>query len=105
MKNNFEDLFNRIRAWQIETFGPNIRGPQGPLNHLKKEIDEVLSKPDDLEEYADMMFLVIDAVYRGGFTISEFYDMIEFKLQKNKERDWPDWREVEDINAPIFHIK
>lgn len=73
-------------AWSEATFGPG--DGIGALRHLKKECDEAIAKPDDLEEYADMMHLVFDATRRAGFTLDQLVDACHAKLQKNKQRKW-----------------
>ncbi|MEN4610575.1 dATP/dGTP pyrophosphohydrolase domain-containing protein, partial [Pantoea agglomerans] len=60
----------RIRAehaaWSQETFGDV--GPIGPLKHLAKEAMEAAEAPDDLSEWADLQFLLWDAMRRAGIT-------------------------------------
>ncbi len=49
----------RHAEWSDATFG-NV-GPIGPLKHLSKEALEAAAEPDDLNEWADMQFLLWDA--------------------------------------------
>ncbi|MEN4610574.1 dATP/dGTP pyrophosphohydrolase domain-containing protein, partial [Pantoea agglomerans] len=53
-------------AWSQETFGDV--GPIGPLKHLAKEAMEAAEAPDDLSEWADLQFLLWDAMRRAGIT-------------------------------------
>lgn len=63
-----EVTVNRHRKWSDQTFGPRSeRGPVGTLKHLAKEVQETLAEPHDVEEYADMMFLLMDSLHRAGF--------------------------------------
>lgn len=85
----FELFWNERSKWSEETFGPRTsRGAIGPLKHLKKEVEEMLENPTDLEEFADGLFLLTDAAFRAGFTYREFMDMLWYKLEKNKKRVW-----------------
>lgn len=87
------DFWREQAAWSQATFGPDdVRGPAGPLKHLRKEIDEVLAAPADIEEYADLLFLVFDATRRAGFVYDDLLGACWDKLFKNKQRTWPDWR-------------
>lgn len=76
-------------AWSEATFGPaTVRGAVGALKHLKKEVEETLEHPRDLEEYADMMHLIFDACRRAGFTLDQLVDECYRKLEINKSRQW-----------------
>jgi hypothetical protein len=98
------DFWYEQAAWSEETFGPSIeRGPRGVLLHLKKEVDEALEAPNDLEEYVDLLLLVFDATRRAGFWYHELVAAAFEKLAKNKARKWPDWRNLSDV--PVEHIR
>lgn len=73
--------------WSLHTFG--VRGPAGPINHLKSECDEILEDPTDIEEFADAWLLLQDAAARGGFKMSELFIAATLKHGKNTRRDWP----------------
>lgn len=85
-------LRERIRAehaaWSQETFGDV--GPVGPLKHLAKEALEAAEAPDDLSEWADLQFLLWDAMRRAGITEEELNAAMELKLSVNKSRKWPE---------------
>lgn len=96
---------NRQHRWSSERFGPpSHRGPAGPLKHLKKEVEEALESPGDLEEYVDLLFLVLDAAWRAGFSTSSLLRGHQAKLTINEARNHPDWRGA-DPNEPIEHIR
>ena len=89
--------------WSEATFGTIAeRGPIGPLKHLKKEVDETLAKPHDLEEYADMLFLLVDATRRAGFTYDQWVEKAFEKLEKNKKRTWA---KPTASDEPVEHIR
>ncbi|MFB6328778.1 dATP/dGTP pyrophosphohydrolase domain-containing protein [Pantoea deleyi] len=96
-------LRERIRvehaAWSQETFGDV--GPVGPLKHLAKEALEAAEAPDDLSEWADLQFLLWDAMRRAGITEDELNAAMELKLSVNKARKWPEPKDGE----PREHLK
>lgn len=110
------DFFERQRDWSYETFGPKeVRGPMGPLDHLRKEAAEAHEEArkatalepgwdmDKLrEEIADCLFLVFDAAHRSGMSYSELARVAVAKLKKNQARDWPDWQQA-DPNKAVEH--
>lgn len=83
------EFWERHAEWSQATFGPDgERGPTGPLNHLAKEVREALANPDDLTEYADLVFLVFDAARRAGFSYAQLEEAVTRKLAVNKARRW-----------------
>ncbi|WP_337015335.1 dATP/dGTP pyrophosphohydrolase domain-containing protein [Pantoea agglomerans] len=86
-------------AWSQETFGDV--GPVGPLKHLAKEAMEAAEAPDDLSEWADLQFLLWDAMRRAGITEEELNAAMELKLSVNKARKWPEPQDGE----PREHLK
>lgn len=86
-------------AWSQETFGDV--GPVGPLKHLAKEAMEAAEAPDDLSEWADLQFLLWDAMRRAGITEEELNSAMELKLSVNKARKWPEPKDGE----PREHLK
>ena len=100
---SLEEFWDHLSVWSQTTFGDDhVRGPQGPLKHLMKEIEkEVLPNPTDLEEYADLLFLVFDATRRAGFTYEQLCQAVTFKLAKNRARKWP----KPTTDEPVEHIR
>jgi hypothetical protein len=82
-----EYLWLKQTEWSDETFGKN-RKPTGPMNHLKKEVEEVLDNPYDTEEYADCLLLLIDAARLAGMTPESLLDAAMEKHLKNRLRKW-----------------
>jgi hypothetical protein len=94
--------------WSEKTFGPKEhRGPLGPLKHLAKEAVEAqnaVGTDELLEELADCLFLLVDATWRSGFWTTDLMRAAMLKLDKNKGREWGDWR-TKDPNAAIEHVR
>lgn len=99
---SFEEFWNDLSEWSQETFGSDlVRGPTGPLKHLAKEVNECLEKPNDLEEYADLQFLVFDSARRAGFTVNDLKRAFTEKLKINKMREW----NKPSSDEPVEHIR
>ena len=102
------EFANAQMDWSEKTFGPKEhRGPIGPLKHLAKEAvesQEAVGTDHLLEELADCLFLLVDATWRSGYWTSDLLTAAYAKLEKNKERTWPDWRTA-PTDSPIEHVR
>ena len=79
-----------LRAWSDKNFGPRReRGPIGSLKHLAKEVQEAISDPHDIMEYADMQFLMLDALHRAGFSPHDLNEAMEKKMKILETRTYP----------------
>ncbi|WP_370656071.1 DUF550 domain-containing protein [Klebsiella pneumoniae] len=96
---NREQVRREHAEWSQATFG-NV-GPIGPLKHLRREVLEVIAKPHDLIEWADMQFLLWDAQRRAGINDEKITQAMIEKLAVNKQREWPEPKDGE----PRLHIK
>lgn len=77
-----ERHINRQKTFSKRTFGPGER-LQGVLDHIRKELVEVEeSHGKDLEEWVDVWLLVIDGMWRQGFSANQIVEAIEAKFQK-----------------------
>lgn len=99
------DLWDDQAAWSQKTFGSDeIKGPIGSLAHLALEAKEAIDKPDDIEEYADCLLLIMDAVRRAGISPKQWILTARNKLEKNKLREWPPI-DYNNIDSCVQHIK
>lgn len=87
--------------FSLKTFGPGER-TLGIIDHIKKELREIELEPLDLEEWVDLVLLSLDGAWRAGHTPSQICKAINYKLTKNENRVWPDWKTA-DINKAIEH--
>lgn len=86
------EFFDAKARWSEATFGPGDRYDR-VLKHIRKELKEIARKPDDLEEWVDLVFLAMDGAWRSAKANGEsFVAMILSKHAKNLVREWPDWR-------------
>lgn len=74
----------------------------GVVDHITKELREILDAPDDLSEWADVIILALDGAQRTGADPQAIIDAIVAKQAKNEARDWPDWR-TQDPTKAIEH--
>lgn len=93
------------RAWSSATFGPRAhRGPVGPLDHVRKEVEEVAADPYDLGEWVDLIILALDGAWRAGHEPQAIIDAVKAKQAENEARTWPDWRGLPADEA-IEHVR
>mgnify|MGYP003657241398 CR=1 FL=1 len=100
--------FARFLARQADhsekVFGPKSRW-KSVLDHIRKELAEIERKPDDLEEWIDVMLLAFDGARRAtGAEPEDIVAALLAKQTKNEGRVWPDWRTVPD-GVAIEHVR
>ncbi len=100
---NLIEHLKEQREFSCKTFGPGVR-TDGLIDHIKKELEEIKKTPLDLEEWIDLVMLALDGAWRAGFEPEEIAEQLKAKLEKNKNRDWPDWRKAEPGKA-IEHTR
>lgn len=87
---NIEKFCKDRSEFSYKTFGTKQeRGPNGPLEHLRREVDEVIAEPKDRMEYADCFLLLLDAYNRAE--LGDLFNLINdanVKLEINKNRVW-----------------
>jgi hypothetical protein len=85
-------------AFSIRTFGPGSR-TKALIDHIGKELKEIEADPLDLEEWVDLILLSLDGAWRSGHTPGAICCAIEWKLNKNENRVWPDWKTADPDKA------
>jgi hypothetical protein len=93
----------RQREFSERTFGPGAR-TQGVIGHIRKELAEIEAKPDDVEEWIDVVLLALDGAWRAGHAPEAIVAALQAKQKKNERRAWPDWRTASPDQA-IEHVK
>lgn len=105
---NVEPVFDLLAhlanqmSWSYRTFGPGPR-TVGCVEHIRKELREIESAPQDLEEWIDVVILAFDGAWRTGASPLQIIEKLIAKQAKNEARQWPDWR-LSSQDKPIEHI-
>lgn len=94
---------HRQIAFSERTFGPGDR-TVGVVDHIAKELIEVVDGGGELEEWVDVIILALDGAWRSGHTPEQIAAAIVAKQSKNEGRTWPDWRTAEPGKA-IEHVR
>lgn len=94
-------LWGKIRDWSQTTFGDGRR-TKGLLEHIRRELEEVSAKPDDLVEWVDVVLLAFDGFWRHGGKPEEFLDAVRAKYEVNQARKWPP---PAPEDQPNHHVK
>ena len=74
---------DRQRLWSDQTFGPGARA-EGVVDHIGKELSEILQCPSDLSEWIDVVILALDGASREGYTPKQIVDALVAKQTKKK---------------------
>lgn len=77
------------------------RGPSAPAHHLLKEAKELVDKPTDISEMADIFNLLMDVCRRSGHDIRDLLNAVDYKLDVLLTRKWG----KPDENGVIEHIR
>jgi hypothetical protein len=78
----------RQMSFSLATFGPGRR-TIGVTRHIEKECEEIRAKPEDVEEWIDIIILGMDGYWRAGGTPETLMIDLERKATKNRGRKWP----------------
>jgi len=88
----------RQMEFSAETFGPGAR-TQGIVDHIRKELIEILEQPESPTEWIDVALLALDGAWRTGATAEQVAQALRDKQVHNESRSWPDWRECDPDKA------
>jgi hypothetical protein len=98
---NLEGYVWAQKMWSSIAFGSGQR-TEGILKHIGKEVDEIRENPDDLSEWADVIILALDGMWRRGYTPEEIAEALMDKQQVNFDRRYP---APGPEDEPIEHIR
>lgn len=102
---DLEKLLARQYAFSLKTFGPNGDRTAGLVDHIRKELDEIIeSRGRDVTEWIDVVILAMDGALRAGYSPRAVAHAWFNKQVLNERRKWPDWRTAEPGKA-IEHIR
>ena len=86
--NDIREYAERQRQWNRSTFGEGTH-TGSILRHIRKELEEIAAKPDDLEEWIDVIILAINGYWRHGGEPADLMTHLQAKQDKNIARRWP----------------
>ena len=91
----------RQRQWSRKTFGDGKR-TRGIITHIRKELEEIVDQPNDLEEWIDVAILALDGYWRHGGEPAQLMAHLQAKQNKNFARRWP---APEPEDEPVEHVR
>lgn len=103
MRNIIAHDIDEWHKWAEQTFGPGLR-TDGIVDHIGKELKEIKADPTDVYEWVDVILLAINGATRAGVSGKDLIEAIHAKIERNKARQWPDWRSAVPGTA-IEHIR
>ena len=95
---DWQKLQDDIHEFTSKTFGSSTISSK--MHHLKEEIEEVISDPQDRLEWADCLILLLDAARIAGFNTQNLLDAANDKMAINKKRKWG----KADKNGVVKHV-
>jgi hypothetical protein len=90
-------LADEKSRWSLKTFGPGKR-TRGLVEHIRRELDEILANPDDLTEPVDVILLAMDLYARAGGK-----SLLEDLRKKHNINTWRTWPAPESEDHPAEH--
>ena len=99
--NELIDYLDRQMVWSRETFGVGKR-TLGIVDHIRKELEEIIKDPCDVEEWCDVIILALDGAWRAGHSSKEIWESLRVKQIRNFDREWT-IAESEDV--AVEHIR
>lgn len=78
-----DSVIREVNEWQAVTF-PRAT-PASVVEHLRREVQELVADPTDLSELADVVFLAVGLAYELGVDLKT---VVAEKLAVNKARTW-----------------
>lgn len=100
----FVEYVRAQMEWSERTFGPGTR-TKGVVDHIRKELEEILADPGDVGEWIDIIILGIDGAWRciaaseQSTAPEQVAEALAAKQARNFARVWPDWRTMSEDQA------
>ncbi|MDD5353524.1 MAG: DUF550 domain-containing protein [Candidatus Omnitrophica bacterium] len=99
---NLNSYLYKQQKWSEKTFGPG-NNTEGLCKHIEKELEEIKQAPHDPMEYADVMILLLDMMWRNNVKVDDFVRALADKQEINLKRKW----HLENMGTgkPIEHVR
>jgi hypothetical protein len=91
-----DGLFRDVNEWQAATF-PRAT-PASVVEHLRREVAELVADPTDTSELADVVFLAIGLAYELDVDLKQ---IVAEKLAVNRARTWGE----PDDHGVVEHVR
>jgi hypothetical protein len=85
-QNALSDLQDRVIEFQREKF-PN-QTLDAKLEHLRREVVELIENPRDRSEWADVFLLFLGSANKAGLSAPELIAIAHEKITINENRKW-----------------
>jgi hypothetical protein len=67
-------IARKIVSWSTDRMGPPSQlGPMSALRRIKRMVDPALENPADIGNYAVIVFWLMDALHRAGFSVMDLF--------------------------------
>lgn len=91
-----DSVIREVNEWQTRTF-PRAT-PASVVEHLRREVQELVADPTDLSELADVVFLAVGLAYELGVDLKT---VVAEKLAVNLARQWGE----PDEHGVVEHVR
>lgn len=81
-----DQVLREVVAWQTVTF-PHAT-PASVVEHLRREVAELVNDPTDTSELADVVFLAVALAHELGIGVDGLTRIVANKLAINRRRTW-----------------
>lgn len=94
-----DSIIREVNEWQAATF-PRAT-PASVVEHLRREVDELVKDPADVMELADVVFLAVGLAYELDLTVDDLARVVAEKLAINRQRVWQE----PDDQGVVEHVR
>lgn len=81
-----DSVIREVNEWRAVTF-PRAT-PASVVEHLRREVAELVNDPTDTSELADVVFLAVGLAYELNLSVSDLARVVADKLAVNRQRVW-----------------
>lgn len=96
---SLDGIIREVNEWQAVTF-PRAT-PASVVEHLRREVDELVKDPTDTEELADVVFLAVGLAYELNLGVDGLTRIVTEKLAVNRRRIWQE----PDALGVVEHVR
>lgn len=94
-----DSIIREVNEWQAVTF-PRAT-PASVVEHLRREVNELIADPTNTSELADVIFLAVGLAYELDIDIDGLARIVADKLAVNRARQW----QAPDAQGVVEHVR